>query len=451
MTRATIPAKAYTDPGPVRAIPDADTLNLPLAGRFACVADGAWVDADETVALPTRPDALPLHAPLAGAVHLAGDLLVLTPTGAESSPPAPARPADTIEFLALLRDMGVAGLGGAGFPTHLKLRPGLDMLIVNAVECEPGVSADQAVLESRTDELIAALDRLVDLIGPAEAVIAVDGHNVRAKDLLASRAGAFRLADAPAAYPAGSERQLVAALTGNPLAPGERPAARRIALINLSTLAAIADAFDGRPMSHRVVTVHGDACSDPGNFRIAFGTPIAHIANVLGGDDVTAIRTGGSLTGSLAAPGAVVGPGTLAVELLRHTPAREAVPCIRCGVCAPVCPEQLNPQRLLESLPSPNGDTTDSRNPGLDACLLCGACTAVCPSAIPLNDLFRAGRAALRAERAANAAADRARERFERHAARDRARAARRAERLRSRRQKADAKALIAAAKGRRT
>ena len=74
MTRATIPAKAYTDPGPVRAIPDADTLNLPLAGRFACVADGAWVDAGEAVALPTRPDALPLHAPLAGAVHLGRNL-----------------------------------------------------------------------------------------------------------------------------------------------------------------------------------------------------------------------------------------------------------------------------------------------------------------------------------------------------------------------------------------
>ncbi len=441
--------KAYPDPGPILDWAPSRSLRLPLRGRVVTVRDGARVAARSLLAKPTHAQDVALFAPVAGIVRQEADALALEPTSEPVTAWFPRdRPANAAALLDALRDRGVVGLGGAGFPTHLKFAAPLTTLIVNAVECEPGVSADQAVLETRAEALVTTLGELVELLQPRDTVIAIAQGNQRARGLLAPRAEAFRLADAPAAYPAGSERQLVAALTGSPLAPGERPAARGIACINLSTLAAIADALEGIPLTHRVVTLGGPACAKPGNYRLPFGLPIRDVARELGDGRQATIRTGGGLTGSLAGPDEVVGYGTIAIELLPGRSERTGAPCIRCGDCAPVCPERLQPQRLLESLPEPGAPSSGAA--GLEACLLCGACTAVCPSAIPLNDLFSVGRAALLDERRADAAASRSKARYERHVAREAARAERKAAELRARRRGADAKSLIAAAQKRR-
>ena len=448
--------KTYTAGGPIMELAPAPQLRLPLNGRFPALGRGAKADAHALIAKPTSPNQLPLFTPFAGHVRTEGQSLVVDRHEADTghgagTPRAPATTLSPAALSQLLRDHAIAGLGGAGFPAHQKLVPGLRTLIVNAVECEPGVSADQALLEARAEELVATFGQLVEVLQPTNSLFAVAPGNPQAQTLLYA-AGAKQVSVAAAGHAAGSERQLIEATTGVVLARGERPAARGIACINLGTLAAIADALlRGLPLDHRVVTVSGTACFSPGNYRIPLGTPLAHVATELGNADTRAVRAGGDLTGTLAKPGMVVDHSTLAIDLMLSAPHVAVSPCIRCGQCGPVCPEGLEPWRLLEVLPSAGRSSQDARRLGLDACLLCGACSVVCPSNLPLNDLFTEARNTAGDESAGDAAAARAKARYERHAVRQNERAEARAKRLRARRRGADADSLIARARADRS
>ncbi len=322
--------------------------------------------------------------------------------------PAALTPADIATRISA---GGIVGLGGALFPTGLKLQPGspVKALLVNGVECEPWISCDEMLLRERAAVVIRGTTIMMRALGTQRAVIAVKASMPEARIALhdalqaAGNAG-IGLAVVTAKYPAGGEHQLIELVTGEQVPAGGLPRDIGYVCQNAGTAAAVAELFDqGRPLISRIVTVTGSAIARPGNFEVRLGTPVALLVAAAGGYQSAPQRLlmGGPMMGIAidddALPVTRATNCVVAATAAELSPRLPEMPCIRCGECVQACPARLLPNELLDALA--RGDSTALEELALEQCIECGACDYVCPSAIALTPRFAAAKAMRRGPR----------------------------------------------------
>lgn len=338
---------------------------------------------------------------------------------------------------------GVHGLGGAAFATADKFTAArqddgsVKILLINAVECEPQIACDEALLMCDAAAVIEAIDSLRQLTRCQRCVLAVENDKTVAiqalRHALQLNPVDLELVLLEPIYPAGAERSLIKRITGHSLASGERAADRAILSINVATALAAHRAQQGHPLLSRIVTVSGEGLPEPVNVRVRFGTPVEEVlrqCHYRGLPDDHRVRANGPLSGfdlsSLQAP---ITASTNCLVIRRVDPAPPSLPCIRCGACEEVCPEQLLPQQLYWYAQA--DDIAGTQRFGLDSCITCGCCDLVCPSSIPLTQSFRHARDARREQLHQETMARLSQERYQRREQREADRAAAREERRR--------------------
>ena len=311
------------------------------------------------------------------------------------------------EIVAIIREAGIAGMGGAAFPTEVKAKSGMgkvDTLIANACECEPYITADDMLLRSHPEQVLEGMELLCRVLEPKRAVLAVEDNKKEAISILRARMEGranLELKVLPTRYPQGAEKQLIQVLTGRQVPPGGLPSAVGCAVFNAATFAAVYKAvFLGEPVTRRIVTVTGEAVKQPKNMIARMGTSFAELVEAAGGltDDVWKVLSGGPMMGvaqaDLEAP---VVKGTNAILCLsnaRNGESGRSVPCIRCGKCVGVCPMRLQPLNLYRYEKAGDLEALDRLH--LTDCIECGCCAYICPSKLPLVEHFRLGKRALK-------------------------------------------------------
>jgi len=327
------------------------------------------------------------------------------------------------ELLEIIRSSGITGLGGAGFPSAVKLsaRQPISTLIINATECEPYITADDMLMQERPEAVVEGIKILSYILGePDEILIGIEDNKPKAYEALEPHLEGtnIELVEFTTRYPSGGEKQLIQILTGKEVPNGGLPADIGIVCQNVGTTHAIQRAIvHGEPLISRVTTVTGKACSTNRNYQTLIGTPISHLLEHNGFDQNQCSRLvmGGPMMGfTLDNPDIPVIKTTNCIlaptedELPTPPPAQ---PCIRCGMCAEACPASLLPQQLFWYAQSQNYERLEAHS--LFDCIECGACSYVCPSNIPLVQYYRASKGEIRKLAAEKVNADRARQRFE--------------------------------------
>ncbi len=419
---------------PIRACPLPAELRIALRQHPGPAAQplvqaGEQLAAGQRIALAHGAQSADLHAPCAAEVLevLHGDdgwiRLRPDPNGraAQWMAPLDADAATPEALRERIRAAGIVGLGGAAFPTADKLAVARDALILNGAECEPLIACDNRLLQERAHAVIRGGDLLRRACGAASLRIAIESSMSDAQAaLLAAGEGApaFQLDVLPARYPQGGERQLIEAVLGIEVPRGGLPRDLGVAVFNVGTAEAVWRAVgQGRPLTHRLVSLAGGGLNQAVVLEAALGTPIADLVAAAGGyrDNAARLILGGPLTGrALADDSHGLGKGDNAIVVLSgdELPAPQpSLPCIRCGACASACPARLQPQLLWQFRLA--GQPKRLAEHGLFDCIECAACDLVCPSHIPLTAGFRASKQAQRLTAVAREAADAARERFE--------------------------------------
>ena len=330
----------------------------------------------------------------------------------------------TGDWLERIQAAGIVGLGGGGFPAALKLnadRP-LDTIIINGMECEPYVSCDAALMVHQPEKVVAGTEMVRTQLQARQAIIAIEAGATIVQTALQHAidqlmTDRMTIAALPGGYPSGSEKQLIHQLTGRQLPIGQHPAEIGVICHNVATIAALFDALTTHaPMISRIVTVAGDGVAQPGNLVVRIGTPISELITQCGGyrNNPTRMIVGGPMMGTAITDDAIAITKTSIAILVGGanyfgTPP-EAMPCIRCGQCAAVCPSNLLPQTLYDFCRT--GQLEHARASHLMACIECGCCDQVCPSHIPLVKTYLESKKELRAEEQHQAQAKRAEQRF---------------------------------------
>lgn len=304
------------------------------------------------------------------------------------------------ELRQIIRDAGIVGLGGATFPTHVKLSPpqdkNVDTLIINGAECEPFLTTDHRVMLEKSEELLKGIKLLMEACGAKTAVIGIEQNKPDAIEKLTEltkNLENIRVAGVPVEYPQGGERQLINTLTGKEVPVGGLPLDIGIVVNNVATAVAVHYAVnEGLPLIDRVVTVSGKGVVKPQNVRVRIGTPISDLLEFCGGmtEDTVKVVNGGPMMGKAVADvGVPVTKGTSGILVFTEAEVRiyEERTCIRCASCVDACPMLLMPNYL--GLYSRKTMYNDAERINLFNCIECGCCSYVCPSRIPLVHYIR--------------------------------------------------------------
>ncbi|WP_331346376.1 electron transport complex subunit RsxC [Cellvibrio sp. UBA7661] len=340
---------------------------------------------------------------------------------------------DRLQLLDKIRAAGVAGLGGAGFPTAVKLAPKstqvIDTLILNGAECEPYITADDMLMQVRANELVSGTLLLSHILHhPKNLLIGIEDNKPKAiAAVKAAVAGALaqypeaaniQVVVFPTKYPSGGAKQLIQILTGREIPSGHHSADIGVICVNVGTAVAAWRAVRfGEPLVSRITTVVGEALDTQRNIDALIGTPIRYLLEQHGFDANRASRVimGGPMMGftllDLDAP-VIKTTNCILAPSKQELPAPEpAQACIRCGLCAEACPVNLLPQQLFWYAQAEDFDRLESHN--LFDCIECGACSYVCPSTIPLVQYYRAAKGSIRIHEIEKEKSDRSRQRFE--------------------------------------
>lgn len=304
------------------------------------------------------------------------------------------------QLLTRIYQSGIVGLGGAGFPTAVKLSKGLYVtktLIINAAECEPYLTADDQLIREHASEIVTGINILHYLLHPQKILLGIEDNKPEALAALKNALGVQPICELrviPTKYPSGSEKQLIKILTGQELSFSQHSSSIGVLMLNVSTIYFIKRAIlDGEMLTERVVTLTGDALTKPGNFWVRLGTPVNHLLNYTGFKYTRSSQVimGGALMGfnlsSLDIPIVKTSSCIIANSTQRISSSRSEQECIRCNRCANVCPVNLLPQQLYWFSHSQEHNKIIDYH--LFDCIECGACTYVCPSNIPLVQYYR--------------------------------------------------------------
>ncbi len=381
----------------------------------------------------------PLHAPTSGTISaiedrklphpsgLSGLCIVLESDGKDQW--CQLKPCDNYSTLSRedllnnIRNAGISGMGGAGFPTAVKLdsRKPIDTLILNGTECEPYITADDILMQEQAANIVEGIKILRHLLGnPDTVLVGIEDNKPKAIERMQQAASGtnIEIVVFPTKYPSGGEKQLIQILTGNEVPSGGLPADLGIVVQNVGTAAAVRDAvIDGKPLISRITTVVGEALQTQRNVDVLIGTPASHILNEHGFESAKAARLimGGPMMGFAlddADIPIVKTSNCLLVPSHDELPAPPpAQACIRCGMCAEACPANLLPQQLYWYAQAKDNDKLLAHN--LMDCIECGACSFVCPSTIPLVQYYRAAKGKIRQQQEEKVKSDHARKRFE--------------------------------------
>ena len=431
-----------------------DKLILPLQQHIGqqaqtLVTIGERVLKGQMIAAAVGYVSAAVHAPTSGIVtaieahalpHPSGlseQCIIIEPDGQqewiELTPLANYQQADKETLLQHISKAGITGLGGAGFPTSVKLNPSADLnidtLILNAAECEPYITADDMLMRERAEEVVQGLHIIAQILQPTQCLIGIEHNKPEAFHALLNAVHSSHLKDhikvisIPTKYPSGGEKQLIQILTGREVPNGGIPADIGIVCHNVGTAVAIYRAvLKGEPLISRITTVTGEAVKRQGNIEVLLGTPIETLLNHFDvqQDQLHRVIMGGPMMGftldSLQLPVVKASNCILATTQKELADPAPEQACIRCGMCAEVCPATLLPQQLYWFSKSREFDKALSHN--LLDCIECGACSYVCPSNIPLVQYYRFAKGEIRIEEHERTASDHARLRFEARQAR---------------------------------
>ncbi|EGM69986.1 electron transport complex subunit RsxC [Shewanella sp. HN-41] len=385
---------------------------------------------------------LPVHAPTSGTVvaieprasnhasALPVNTCVIAADGEDSwceLTPGSVDGLSNQELIAKIHGAGIAGMGGAAFPSHIKLNPvsEIDLVIINGVECEPYISADDRLMREYSQNILAGIGIIHRLLTPKRIVIAIEDNKPEAINAMQQAvsqstlpAGSTRVTVIPTKYPSGGEKQLIQIITGREVPSGSIPAKLGIVVHNVGTAFAIHQAVtQGKPLIERVVTVTGQNVGKPGNYWLPIGTPVEHVLaqSEFKAEAQQKVIIGGPMMGhALPTIQVPILKGTNCIlvpssQEIGATPEEKA--CIRCGECANVCPALLLPQQLFWHAKAEEYDKAASYN--LKDCIECGCCSYVCPSDIPLVEYYRIAKSALKQAADEKQQAERAKHRFE--------------------------------------
>lgn len=417
-------AKEHTHERPITALPAGKTLVVPLSQHTGAPAEplvrkGERVLFGQKIAEARGLISSAVHAPAAGTVsaveHRLSPLgvpvaaVVIENDGSEerhpTAVPLHADPADysPAEVLAAAREGGIVGLGGAAFPTAVKLAPpreyAVDTLLVNAAECEPWLACDYRLLLEKTAEIVAAAGIVARTVGARRVWFGIETNKPQALQAVESALkgrGEMQVAALATKYPQGGEKMLVKAVLGREVPAGGLPFHVGVVVQNVGTLHALWRMLaEGTPLVERVLTVAGDAVPAPANYSVRIGTSFREVLAAAGAPEEGeySLLMGGPMMGiaqwTRDVPVVKAASGIL---LLRGNgrPLRE-YPCIRCNRCVGHCPMKLVPTRLAALIRV--GDIATAREWGLADCMECGSCAYLCPAAIPLVHWLRFGKA----------------------------------------------------------
>jgi electron transport complex protein RnfC len=434
------------------SVPIPKQVIIPINQHFGApnkpiVAVGDVVKRGQKIADAASPGPMtvPVHASIAGVIkkievrtqtnNSEGPCIIIEGSGDEASwrDTAFMEPLDPFkctkeEALARIREAGLIGMGGAGFPVHVKLSPPpgktIDTIIADGAECEPYLTTDEAAIEAKTSSLIRGLAITMKITGVKKAIIGMEDNKASLVQVIEQKvkeAGFLSQLGFQAdisvglcrtRYPQGGEKMLITALTGREVPSGALPADAHCIVQNVGTLIAIAEAFEGRPLIERGLTVSGGACGNPMNLVAPIGTVLGDLPPeflAINYGKLAKIIAGGPMMG-FAIPGDSIpiqkNTSGMIFMTAGETSVVEEGPCIRCGRCVRNCPMKLFPVLMREGLDS--GDLDEVSKIGLMDCIECGACTFICPARIKLVQRFRIGKAKLRNKMAADAAAAKA-------------------------------------------
>ena len=423
--------KWYAEEQKIMEFPESDILVIPMSQHIGApckplVKKGDLVTVGQKIG-DNEGLCVPVHSPVSGKVtivaprpHPNGTTMMSVViendhqhTLCEDIKPRTQEEVDALtpeELMGIIREGGIVGMGGATFPTHVKLSSGIgkvDTIIINAGECEPYIVSDDRICQEYPEKIISGIKVIMKIFGLDSAHIGIEDNKPAAAKILRRAIGpnsGIVVDVLPAKYPQGAEKQLIYAVTGREVPSGGLPAAVGCAVFNAATCLAIHEAvFDGMPLIRRVVTVSGDIVMEPKNLLVPIGTAYNDLLEAVGhSENPYKVISGGPMMGAtqydLSVP---TTKGTNAITILGHANKYnvEDSSCIRCGKCIDACPMKLMPVLMYKAMLSGNLEEIKAAN--IMDCIECGCCAYTCPASVPLVHGFRTAKLAVRQAAAA--------------------------------------------------
>ena len=417
--------KAYTRDVAIQEFPEPDILVIPMSQHIGApckplVKKNDLVKKGQKIG-DNQGLCVPVHASVSGKVksveakpHSNGTTVMSVViendhlgTLDESIQPRTQAEVDALtpeELISIIREAGIVGMGGASFPTHVKLSGGIgkvDTIIVNAGECEPYITSDDRLCREMPEKLISGIQIIMKILGLKTAHIGIENNKPEAIRALKANVGdSGVVVDVlHAMYPQGAEKQLIQSITGRQVPSGGLPAAVGCAVFNAATCKAIHDAvYDGMPLIKRVVTVSGDILIEPKNLLVPIGTSYEAVLDACGRSEIPyKILSGGPMMGitqyDISVP-TIKACNAITVLGFKNRYNIHDAQCIRCGKCIDVCPMRLMPVLMYKAVYS--GDIDEMKTTNLMDCIECGCCAYNCPACVPLVLAFRSGKQLIR-------------------------------------------------------